>query len=100
MENLEIISTQTTVNAKKVSLGNTVNYTWNFREDGVPKIINFNTQRGSLGDPIFTGNSAISGAYYSDTKKLDIQNNNFQSGDFELYAQILLTCEEITQPTE
>lgn len=99
MGTLEIISSQKTVNARQQIAGNTVNFTWNNLDEETPSIINFNVQRGYLGEPEYTGNFIISGAYYADQNKFDIQNNNFADGDFDLYANILLTCKNLTTKT-
>lgn len=94
MENLEIISTQVTVQAKQEINGNTANFAWNFEEGKVPKVVNFNVQRNT-GTPLFTGNNVITGAFYSETEKFDVQNSNFKDGDFALYEAVLATCRGI-----
>ncbi|SKB63704.1 hypothetical protein SAMN05660477_00413 [Soonwooa buanensis] len=94
--NLEITSTSITVQAREIVNDNTVNYAWNFIEGQLPQAINFNVQRGvSGGDNPFTGNNVISGAYYPDTGKYDVNNNYFTEGDFTLYQSILTTCKGI-----
>lgn len=100
MENLEIISTQVTVQAKKVIKGNTVNFSWNHEQGELPQVVNFNVNRGIIGEPSYTGNGIISGAYYTQSGKFDVQNNNFQDGDLEIYAEILNVCKGITQEIE
>lgn len=100
METLEIISTQITVQAKRVINGNTANFSWNYQEGEIPQLVNFNVQRGVVGEPTYTGNNIISGAFYSDTEKFDIQNNNFKDGDIELYAEIVLVCKFLTTEIE
>ncbi|QNS40181.1 hypothetical protein H0S70_07140 [Chryseobacterium manosquense] len=97
MENLEIISTQVTVQAKKVIKGNTANFSWNHEQGELPQVVNFNVNRGLLGEPSYTGNGIISGAFYTQSGKFDVQNNNFQDGDLEIYAEILSVCKEITE---
>lgn len=93
---LEIISTSITVQAKETVNENTINYAWNFIEGGLPQAINFNVQRGIVGgDNPFTGNNVISGAYYPENGKYDVQNNNFIDGDLTLYQSILNTCQSI-----
>ncbi|MCZ2084166.1 MAG: hypothetical protein LC112_07810 [Flavobacteriales bacterium] len=92
MENLEIISTQITVQAKKITNGNTANFSWNYKEGELPPAVNFNVQRGVVGEPTHTGNNVITGAFYPETEKFDVQNNNFQEGDFELYQNLLIIC--------
>lgn len=95
MENLTIISTSITVQAKQIINGNTANFAWNYLENQIPNAINFNIKRGLEGSPTYLGNIVISGAYYPDSEKYDIQNNSFQDGDFDLYQNILTTCKEI-----
>lgn len=95
MENLEIISTQISVQAKRVINGNTANFSWNNKEGEVPQVVNFNVQRGIVGEPDYTGNNIISGAFYSDTEKFDVQNNNVKEGDFAIYQEVLNSCKEI-----
>lgn len=95
MSNLEVISTQTTVQAKKVINGNTASFAWNYNQGHLPKAVNFNVQRGIVGEDEFTGNNIITGAFYPEVEKLDVQNNNFQEGDFVLYQSILTTCKGI-----
>lgn len=95
MENLEIISTQVTVQAKQVINGNTANFSWNHNQGELPQAVNFNVNRGLVGAPSYTGNGIISGAFYTQSGKFDVQNNNFQDGDFDLYQDILTTCKEI-----
>lgn len=96
MENLEIISTQMTVQAKKTINGNTVNFSWNYKEGELPPAVNFNVQRGVVGgEQPFTGNNIISGAFYANTDKFDVNNNNFVEGDLVIYAEILTTCKGI-----
>lgn len=100
MNTLEIISTQTTVQAKQIINGNTANFSWN-KDDAAPvAAINFYVQRGEAGDEGFTGNSVITGAYYPESGKFDVQNNNFQEGDFAVYVGILDTCKGIAAPGE
>ncbi len=99
MENLEIISTHTTVQGKKLINGNTVNFTWNTNGDEAIKAINFNLQRGQPTEPNYLGNNVITGAYYPETGKFDVQNNNFQDGDLDVYGEILATVREIATPT-
>ena len=100
MENLEIISTQVTVQAKQVINGNTANFSWNHNQGELPQAVNFNVQRGLVGTPSYTGNGIISGAFYTKSGKFDVQNNNFQDGDLEIYAEILNICKAITQEIE
>ena len=95
MENLEIISTQVTVQAKQVVNGNTVNFAWNYMQSNIPQVVNFNVQRGIENGEPFTGNNIISGAFYTQTEKFDVNNNNYQEGDFNLYQSILITCKSI-----
>lgn len=96
MENLEIISTSITKSAKEVLNGNTISYHWNYEEGQQIIVVNFSLNRGVAGDPSFNGNTTITGAYYSENSKFDIQNNNFQEGDFILYQSILDNCQSIT----
>lgn len=104
MANLEIISTQTTVLAEKIINGNKANFTWNYQNGSIPGSVNFNAMRGVPGDENHTGNSTISGVFYPDNGKFDVQNHNFMDGDFELYDQILSTCRDIvvgiTEPAQ
>lgn len=96
MENLQIISTSITVQAKQEINGNTANFAWNYVEGDLPKAINFNVQRGiEGGEQPFIGNNVISGAYYPENGKFDVQNNSLQDGDFELYNSLLITCKGI-----
>lgn len=95
MENLIIISTSITVQAKQVINGNTANFSWNHNQGELPQAVNFNVNRGLVGAPSYTGNGIISGAFYTQSGKFDVQNNNFQDGDFDLYQDILTTCKEI-----
>ena len=100
MENLDIISTQTTIQARQNIGGNTANFSWSKNEADEITAVNFNVQRGQPGQPEFTGNQVITGAYYPQNQKFDVQNNNVQDGDFALYAEILATCKEIVTPQE
>lgn len=95
MENLEIISTQVTVQAKKVINGNTANFSWNHQQGELPMVVNFNIQRGLVGEPSYTGNQIVSGAFYTESEKFDVNNNNFQDGDFEIYAELLAVCKSL-----
>lgn len=96
MKNLEIISTQITVQAKNTVNNNTVDFAWSYLEGQLPSVVNFNVQRGVIGsEQPFTGNNIISGAFYSETEKFDVQNNSFLVGDFDLYQDILNTCKTI-----
>lgn len=95
MENLTIISTSITVQAKQVINGNTANFSWNHNQGELPQAVNFNVNRGLVGEPSYIGNAIISGAFYTQSGKFDVQNNNFQDGDFDLYQDILTTCKEI-----
>ena len=99
MENLEIISTQVTVQAKQVINGNTVNLSWNFNQGSIPKAVNFSVQRNAE-TPLFTGNNVITGAFFSETEKFDVQNGNFKDGDFALYEEILAICRGIVNQIE
>lgn len=78
MENLEIIVTDITVKAKQEINSNLISY------DRLFNVINFNVFRNDL--------KVITGTYFIDINKLDIQNNNYQLGDFELYKTILESC--------
>lgn len=98
MENLEIVSTHTTVQGKKLINGNTANFSWNTNINEPIKAINFNLQRGQPTELNYLGNNVITGAYYPETGKFDVQNNNIQEGDFEMYAEILATVREIATP--
>lgn len=100
MENLTIISTSITVQAKQEINGNTANFAWNHNQGELPQAVNFNVQRGLIGEPSYTGNAIISGAFYTQSGKFDVQNNNFQDGDLEVYAEILNVCKAITQEIE
>lgn len=100
MENLEITSTQITVQAKKIINGNTANFSWSHKEGELPPVINFNIQRGIVGDPTFTGNNIISGAFYTESEKFDVNNNNLKDGDIDLYAEIVLVCKFLTTEIE
>ena len=95
MENLTIISTSITVQAKQVINGNTANFSWNHNQGELPQAVNFNVNRGLVGEPSYIGNAIIAGAFYTQSGKFDVQNNNFQDGDFDLYQDILTTCKEI-----
>lgn len=95
MENLEIISTSVTVQAKQIINENTVNFAWNYMRGNIPQAVNFNVQRGIKGAESFTGNNIISGAYYPQTNKYDFNNNTFQEGDEALYIDVLNTCKAI-----
>lgn len=99
MENLEIVSTHTTVQGKKLINGNNVNFTWNTNINEPIKAINFNLQRGQPTEPNYLGNNVITGAYYPESGKFDVQNNNIQDGDLDVYAEILDTVREIATPT-
>lgn len=99
MENLEIISTQVTVQAKREINGNNVNLSWHFNQGSVPKAVNFSVQR-NVGTDVFTGNNVITGAFYSESEKFDVQNSNFKDGDFALYEAILASCREIVNEIE
>lgn len=100
MENLEIITRSITVQARKIINGNTVTLAWNHSEGSAPQAINFNVQRGTSGEVNFMGNNAISGAFYPENGKFDVQNNNVQEGDLVMYADLLATCREIATPQE
>lgn len=98
MENLEIISTSITVQAKATINGNTANFAYNHLEGSLPGAINFNVKRGIEGsEPSYSGNNVISGAYYPENGKFDVQNNNFQDGDFDLYQNVLAICKGIVE---
>ena len=101
MKNLKITSTAITVQGKQIIADNTINYAWNYLEGKTPSVVNFNLQRGVAGGELsFTGNSIISGAFYTESEKFDIVNNNFKQGDFDLYQEILNTCKEIISELE
>lgn len=100
MENLEIISTITSVQGKEVINQNTAVYSWNFNGNEKPEVVNFQVRRGVVGNPNYTGNNVITGAYYSNNQKFDVQNNSFQSGDFVLYQAIIDRCVDITSVIE
>lgn len=95
METLTIISTQISVMAEQTINGNTASFAWNYNQGHLPKAVNFNVQRGIVGEDGFTGNNIITGAFYPEVEKLDVQNNNFQEGDFVLYQNLLTTCKGI-----
>lgn len=99
MENLEIISSHQTIQARQIIEGNTANFSWSFIEGETPNAVNFNVQRSVVGNPAYTGNMIITGAYYAQSEKFDVQNNNYCEGDMELYQGILTTCKEIITPT-
>lgn len=101
MENLEIISTQVTVQAKRIINENTANFSWNHEQGSLPQTVNFNVQRGvNNGEGLFSGNNVITGAYYAQSKKFDIQNNNFNEGDLLIYNEILTVCQSIVEEIE
>ena len=100
MENLEIISTSITVQAKKEINGNTVNFAWNHLQGEIPSAINFNAQRGISGNGEYTGNNFVSGTFYPETNKYDFNNNGLQPGDEDLYMPILAVCKGIVQDIE
>ncbi len=95
MQNLTITNRQTTVNATQEINGNTANFSWTKNEGEDISAINFYVQRGVVGGEGFTGNNVISGQYYPQSAKFDVQNNNLQAGDLEMYADILAICEGI-----
>lgn len=95
MENLTITNRQTTVTAMQKIGGHTANFSWTKNEGEDISAVNFNVQRGVTGQPEFTGNHFISGQYYPQSAKFDIQNNNLQAGDLEMYAEILAICESV-----
>ncbi len=95
MENLTITNQTTTVQAVKQINGNTANFSWQKTDGEEITAVNFNVQRGIVGEAEFNGNNIVNGAYYPQSGKFDVQNNNFTEGDFELYAGVLETCKEI-----
>lgn len=98
MENLEILHSSISTTAKKIISGHTVEFYWQNELNADPNMVSFVVKRHEVGNPDFTGNQIITGAYFSDMKKFDVQNNNFVEGDLELYQEILAVCEEITEP--
>jgi len=98
MENLEIISTNLFVQAKKEINGNTVDFSWNNEQGTTPNTVNFFVKRGIIGHPNYTGNNSISGNYYADSGKYDFINNKTETGDSDIYLEILQICKEITTP--
>lgn len=100
MENLTIISTTQTVQAQEEINGNTVNYSWYSNQNESPTAVNFSVNRGTNGSTEFTGNAVISGAYYPESGKFDIQNHNFLESDLVLYGEIWETCKTIGNGTE
>lgn len=93
--NLNIISTSITVQAQKEISGNVAEFAWNYQEGQLPTAVNFNVKRGLAGSEGFTGNQMITGAYYPETAKFDVNNNNFVAGDLDIYQELLATCQDI-----
>jgi len=93
--NLQIISTVITVQAQKEISGNTAEFAWNYQQGQFPTAINFNLKRGLIGSENYTGNHALSGAYYPESGQFNVNNNVFTEGDLDIYNEILETCQEI-----
>lgn len=106
MENLTIVSTTTNVQATEIINGNTVNYSYNYEEGKAPLAVVFNLQRGEQGSEGFTGQNAMSGTYYPQNDKFDVNTSSYQPGDGALQEAIYETCKAIvasliaTLPTE
>ncbi|TDX83996.1 hypothetical protein [Epilithonimonas xixisoli] len=95
--NLQIMSTSITVQAQKEISGNTAEFAWNYQEGKLPTAINFNLKRGIVGLEGFTGNQMMTGAYYPESGKFDVNNNNFVAGDLDIYQDLLETCQFIIE---
>lgn len=96
---LQIITKSITVMATSEVNGNTAEFSWYYEDGQIPAIINFSIKRGKAGDNEFTGNQIITGSYYSESGKFDVNNNNFKEGDLVMYQEILDACKEITSET-
>lgn len=92
MEHLEIVSTTTNVQAKEEINGNVVNYSYNHEAGKAPLAVVFNVQRGGEG---FTGQNAMSGTYFPQNDKFDVNTSSFQFGDGALQEAIYATCKAI-----
>lgn len=95
MENLTIVSTTTNVQAKEVINGNTVNYSYNYEAGEAPLAVVFNVQRGVQGGEGFTGQNAMSGTYFPQNDKFDVNTSSYQSGDGAIQEAIYATCKAI-----
>lgn len=87
MENLTIVSTTTNVQAKEVIGENTVIYSYNFEEGKAPLAVVFNLQRKE---------GQMSGTYYPNNGKFDVNTTAYQPGDGALQEQIFTTCKNIS----
>lgn len=87
MENLTIVSTTTNVQAKEQIGENTVVYSYNHEEGKQPLAIVFNLQREG---------GQMSGTYYPQNEKFDVNTTAYQPGDGGLQEKIFTTCKGIT----
>ena len=97
MENLTILSTNISVQAKQEIGGNTVEFSWNNEQGKKPTAISFNAKRGVNGSEGYTGNNFIFGSFYPEIHQYDFNNSAMPPGDEDLYTLILAVCKEIVQ---
>lgn len=94
MKNLKRL--QTHVIEQEIINGNTIEYTYlTTSSNHQPDAINFSIKRGQVGEDEYNANNTITGVYYPDIGKFDVQNNSFQDGDFDIYKAVLATCQGI-----
>lgn len=87
---MQIIQKTTRITAQEEVQGTNVMYSYEFEKDQNPQAVAFSVQKSSEGQ---VGYSYLQGTVTE--RDFNMQNNNFQPSDIELYKHIHETCTSI-----
>ncbi|MBE9391964.1 hypothetical protein IQN75_00860 [Elizabethkingia anophelis] len=92
-----IISDNRQIISRAIISGNTVTFNYNYvvNPQKPPFVITFSVQRGKTGDQDFTGNFAMTGAYFPENDKFQFEATGSKPGDETLREGILNECKVI-----